>query len=127
MTQETPQEHPLQYVFNAVVDQAMHGKGVRHGGCEVLFYDQPWRQIADDCGEGFLMGQCIKKAREAQRRWRKGELSKEAYLIEIFGALAYGAMAALHVTGNPKSMTDFAKSAHQNNPAIEYFKKLGEN
>jgi len=85
------QEHPLADVFEGAVRQAMFGKGVRHGGAQTPFLDQPWTHYARMHGRGFLTGQAAKKLEEAAST-RHGE----AFLTEMRGALVYIGMAILH-------------------------------
>lgn len=73
-------------VFAAVMQQVTAGKGAERHGKGADFLEQPWKKIADDFGEGFLLGQAAKKMREATHasgwdhdRWEK----------EMLGALAY--------------------------------------
>lgn len=84
-------EHPLTNVYEAAVRQAMFGKGVRHGGAETPFLEQPWVHYAHMHGRGFLTGQAAKKLEEAAST-RHGE----AFLTELRGALVYIGMAILH-------------------------------
>jgi hypothetical protein len=83
--------HPLFEVFAAVVDQVTQGKGRRHGGDETPFLWQPWVSIANAAGNGFLVGQGIKKAMESGG---KGDFS--SWETEVLGAVAYLSMAVLH-------------------------------
>jgi hypothetical protein len=85
--------HPLQSVFDAVIDQVANGKGAeRHGG-ETPFLAQPWVHYAEQHGVGFLTGQAAKKLDESNR------LSGEAIERELLGAIAYAAMALLYLRG----------------------------
>ena len=85
------QEHPLYPILMQVIDQAMHGKGTRHGGCETPFMEQPWCHYAKLHGRGFLTGQAAKKLEEASST-KEGE----AFTREVLGAIAYCGMALLH-------------------------------
>lgn len=84
-------EELLRKVLEDAFQQVISGKGAeRHGGEDLL--DQPWRWIADAFGEGFLVGQAVKKAHEAsqattwaQDRWER----------EMLGAIAYLSLAVL--------------------------------
>jgi len=81
----------LKEVLDAALQQVVTGKGMeRHGGEDLL--NQPWRWIADAFGEGFLVGQAVKKAHEAnnahtwaQDRWER----------EMLGAISYLSLAVL--------------------------------
>lgn len=82
--------HPLYPVLMAAIDQAMHGKGERHGGNTTPFLEQPWVHYYNIHGRGFLTGQAAKKLEEAASK-REGE----AFVQEMLGAIVYAAMAIL--------------------------------
>ncbi len=90
-------EHPLFAVFVAAIEQAMYGKGERHGGALTPFLEQPWQHYADMHGRGFLTGQAAKKLEEAAST-RYGD----AFKTEILGAMVYLGMAILYEEGEPK-------------------------
>lgn len=73
-------------VFAAVMQQVTAGKGAERHGKGEDFLAQPWKKIADDFGEGFLLGQAAKKMREATHAsgWEH-----ERWEREMLGALAY--------------------------------------
>lgn len=87
-------EHPLAPVFMSAIDQAMHGKGERHGGAVTPFADQPWVHYATMHGRGFLTGQAAKKLEEAAHQ-REGD----AFVAEVLGAIVYAGMAVLKERG----------------------------
>lgn len=89
--EEAMPTHPLTEIFDDVVRQVTQGKGKRHGGDDTPFLRQPWVAIADSAGNGFLVGQGIKKAMEAGVKD-----SVFAWETEVLGAIAYLAMAVLH-------------------------------
>ena len=82
--------HPLRAIYSLAIEQITHGKGVRHGGDATPFLQQPWLDLADTYGVGFLYGQSAKKAREAMG---KGGEARER---ELLGALNYLAMGILY-------------------------------
>lgn len=84
------QAHPLLPVLRAAVEQAMYGKGVRHGGATVPFLEQPIFHYAKMHGRGFLTGQAAKKLEEAAST-RHGD----AFRTEVLGAIVYAAAAVL--------------------------------
>lgn len=93
-TQVEEPVHPLVVVFAEAVNQAMHGKGVRHGGAVTPFLEQPWLHYAKLHGRGFLTGQAAKKLEEAASI-KEGD----AFVQEMLGAAVYVAMAVLFERG----------------------------
>jgi hypothetical protein len=85
--------HPLQEAYDAAIAQATGGKGVRHGGDSIPFFDQPWYSIAKHTGECGLIFQGVKKAQEA---CGKGKSEDEAFERELLGSLVYLGMAYLY-------------------------------
>lgn len=88
-------KHPLELVFRDVVKQVVDGKGQRHGGGAVPFYEQQWVHHAETHGNGFLTGQAAKKLTEAVRSGHI-KYNAEAFEREVLGAIAYLGMAILH-------------------------------
>ena len=86
--------HPLYSVFVAALEQAMYGKGERHGGAQTAFTEQPWTHYAKMHGRGFLTGQAAKKLEEAAST-RNGP----AFEQEVLGAIVYCGMAVLRERG----------------------------
>jgi len=84
-------DHPLVPVLMKAVEQAMYGKGERHGGALTPFEEQPWVHYAKMHGRGFLTGQAAKKLEEAAST-RTGA----AFETEVLGAMVYLGMAILH-------------------------------
>lgn len=80
----------LESVLGDVLAQVTSGKGAERHGRGQDFLQQPWKKIADDFGEGFLLGQAAKKMREATHAsgWEHERWDKE-----MLGALAYLAFA----------------------------------
>jgi hypothetical protein len=93
-TEQTPQGHPLYPIFTAAIEQAMFGKGERHGGAQTPFLEQPWAHYVKLHGRGFLTGQAAKKLEEAA-----STRSGEAFETEVFGAMVYLGMAVLKERG----------------------------
>lgn len=85
-----PHPHPLRAIYSQAIDQLTKGKGERHGGDATPFLQQPWLDLADTYGVGFLYGQSAKKAREAMGK--EGEARER----ELLGALNYLAMGILY-------------------------------
>jgi hypothetical protein len=94
-TEQTPQDHPLYPILMAAIEQAMFGKGERHGGNVTPFLDQPWVHYAHMHGRGFLTGQAAKKLEEAAAT-RNGS----AFEQEVLGAIVYLGMALLKERGD---------------------------
>ncbi len=90
-----PTDHPLYPVMLAAINQAMFGKGERHGGAVTPFQDQPWAHYAKMHGRGFLTGQAAKKLEEAAST-RTGD----AFEAEVLGAIVYCGMALLKERGH---------------------------
>lgn len=90
-------EHPLYSVFMAAIEQAMYGKGERHGGGKTPFFDQPWVHYQRMHGRGFLTGQSSKKLEEAAHQ-REGK----PFIDEVLGAIVYAGMAVLREQGDVK-------------------------
>lgn len=91
---DDPTEHPLYDHLMAAIEQAMFGKGERHGGATVPFMDQPIFHYAKMHGRGFLTGQAAKKLEEAAST-RTGE----AFRQEVLGAIVYAAAALIYEEG----------------------------
>ena len=87
-------EHPLFPIYMAAIEQAMYGKGERHGGALTPFLEQPWKHYADMHGRGFLTGQAAKKLEEAAST-REGK----PFEHEVLGAIVYCGMAVIHERG----------------------------
>lgn len=90
--------HPLQGVFDDCIDQAASGKGEERHGHGKPFMKQPWVELGDTYGTGFLFGQAAKKLSEAQSL-----PTPEARRRERIGAINYIAMGILYerITTNP--------------------------
>ncbi len=88
-------DHPLFPVFVAAIEQAMYGKGQRHGGNTTPFLEQPWVHYVSMHGRGFATGQAAKKLEEAAST-REGK----AFEQEVLGAIVYCGMAVLKEQGH---------------------------
>lgn len=92
--------HPLESVFADVLDQVTKGKGSeRHGETEggrgLTFSEQPIMTITRYVGNGYPLGQAMKKLSEVPALMKhKG---RDAAYQEILGAIAYAAAAALYI------------------------------
>lgn len=86
--------HPLYPIFMSAIEQAMYGKGTRHGGAVTPFLDQPWVHYVNIHGRGFATGQAAKKLEEASST-RNGD----AFETEVLGAIVYAGMAVLKERG----------------------------
>ena len=93
-------KHPLESVFADVLDQVTKGKGSeRHGETEdgrgLTFSEQPIMIITRYVGNGYPLGQAMKKLSEVPALMKhKG---RDAAYKEILGAIAYAAAAALYL------------------------------
>ena len=72
------------------IDQAMNGKGERHGGAATPFMEQPWTRYSELHGRGFLTGQAVKKLDEAASTREGAE-----FYNEVLGAIVYAGMACI--------------------------------
>lgn len=88
------ERHPLYAPLMCAIEQAMRGKGERHGGATTPFLEQQWVALAKSHGIGFLTGQAAKKLNEAA-----AGKSGEAYERELLGAIVYIGMAILKHRG----------------------------
>lgn len=88
-------DHPLFPVLVAAIEQAMYGKGERHGGATTPFLEQPWVHYVTMHGRGFATGQAAKKLEEAAST-REGK----AFVQEVLGAIVYAGMAILKEQGH---------------------------
>lgn len=92
--------HPLESIFDDVLDQVTKGKGSeRHGETEggrgLTFSEQPIMTITRYVGNGYPLGQAMKKLSEVPALMKhKG---RDAAYKEILGAIAYAAAAALYI------------------------------
>lgn len=98
---QTPVDrHPIESVFADVLDQVTKGKGFeRHGetdgGRWLTFSEQPIMTITRYVGNGYPLGQAMKKLSEVPALMKhKG---RDAAYKEILGAIAYAAAAALYL------------------------------
>lgn len=87
-------EHPLYAIYVQAIEQAMFGKGERHGGARTPFLEQPWVHYVKMHGRGFATGQAAKKLEEAAST-REGT----AFETEVLGAIVYSGMAILKERG----------------------------
>lgn len=96
--EKTVTDHPLYEIFVQAIEQAMFGKGRRHGGNVTPFMEQPWRHYERLHGRGFLTGQAAKKLEEAA-----STLDGENFEKEVFGAMVYIGMAVLTERENDRN------------------------
>lgn len=87
---ENVTSHPLYRPLMDAIQQAMYGKGERHGGATVPFLEQPIFHYAKMHGRGFLTGQAAKKLEEAAHQ-REGQ----KFVDEVLGAIVYAAAAII--------------------------------
>lgn len=86
-----PGYHPLAAVLQMALDQAQEGKGaVRHANGQP-FLSQPIMEIGRMVGNGYQLGQAMKKAQESTR------LPWPAAQRELLGAINYLAAAYLDI------------------------------
>jgi len=73
-------------VLESVMIQASEGKGQERHANDKAWLDQPWVDITDQVGTGFLYGQALKKIRESL------SFTPERRAHELLGAIHYLAM-----------------------------------
>ena len=83
----------LRNVLDEAFKQASAGKGAERHANGKPWTEQPIFTIAGQVGDGFNVGQVIKKVQEAQQMAARGEHSKAQH--EVLGAIVYA--ASLHV------------------------------
>ncbi|HZZ05642.1 hypothetical protein [Paraburkholderia sp.] len=84
----------LASVLRRAFDQAAKGKGAERHAQGAPFEAQPMQTISDLVGIGFVLGQAMKKAQEAQR------LPHDAAVRELLGAINYIAGAVIFMEKN---------------------------
>lgn len=98
---ETPSVQPeyesLHSVLTEALEQAQAGKGKDRHADGQPFEGQPIMWIADSFGEGYQLGQAVKKLHESQR------LPKERAIAERLGAINYIAASILRLKGTDES------------------------
>ncbi len=84
------QKH-FRHVLEQAFEQVFAGKGAERHGHGDNFDKQPWKIITDNVGEGFCLGQAIKKLMELR------SLSKdESWERDALGAIVYITMAIMY-------------------------------
>lgn len=78
-------------VLDLVDSQVFEGKGFQRHGNGTDLRDQIWYTISENVGEGFCLGQAMKKIHELSTK--KGSL--HAWNTEILGAMSYLVFAYL--------------------------------
>ena len=91
-------EHPymvLRCILDEAYEQAAEGKGKeRHAG-DKPFLRQPIMEIGRMVGEGYNLGQAMKKLQEAETLLRLEGKGVEAAVRELLGAIVYTASAVI--------------------------------
>lgn len=85
-----PDYRELDRVLSLAFDQASKGKGKERHACNLPFEQQPIIRIQQLVGQGYALGQAMKKLQESQR------LPKKMALAEMLGAIVYIAAAYLY-------------------------------
>jgi len=101
-------EKHFESILSEVLNQVTRGKGKERHGHNCDFKDQPWRIIADNVGNGFSIGQAIKKLMELKTHSKNIDEALEDGSIEKFnvscnkwrtdaiGAIVYTIMAIMY-------------------------------
>jgi len=90
MMKVEPGYEALAAVLTEALDQAQHGKGKERHATDKPFIEQPIMVIGDLVGEGFQLGQAIKKLQESQRM-----IDPKMAIKERLGAINYIAASIL--------------------------------
>lgn len=91
MTKLTIDRAGFNQVLGLVDQQVFEGKGFQRHGNGTDLKDQIWFTISQNVGEGFCLGQAMKKIHELSTK--KGSL--QAWNTEILGAMSYLVFAFL--------------------------------
>lgn len=95
---EVNEPHPLEHVYKKAIDQAVNGKGMRHGGGSTPFTEQRWARLAKGpAGTQGLLFQAVKKLEEALEKDTQEDLERE-----LLGAIVYVGMIYLKEMGHVK-------------------------
>lgn len=86
----------LAAVLVDAVEQAAFGKGKERHATGEPFHDQPICVITKMLGDGYPLGQAVKKIKESQR------LDKDASIFELLGAINYLAAAVIDKCEDPQ-------------------------
>lgn len=73
-------------ILQDTINQVFSGKGMERHGHGSSFEDQPWRHISDNVGEGFALGQAMKKLMELRTfdnlpAWKREALGAIVYIV----------------------------------------------
>uniref|UniRef100_A0A6M3MGN4 Uncharacterized protein n=1 Tax=viral metagenome TaxID=1070528 RepID=A0A6M3MGN4_9ZZZZ len=92
---DVPGYERLRDVLERAMKQASRDKGAERHANDKPFHEQPMQVIADEHGEGFILGQARKKVLEAQQMVYRCENDKAVH--ELLGAIVYLAGAVIHL------------------------------
>jgi len=88
-TPDLTKEHFLD-ILNDVTGQVFSGKGTERHGHGDTFAEQPWVAISRNVGDGFVLGQALKKVMELRSFDNVPQYKREA-----IGAIVYLVMAIM--------------------------------
>lgn len=92
MSRDLDQDYvELKRVLKEAYNQAASGKGKERHACDKPFVNQPILEIARMVGDGYLLGQAMKKTQESQRL-----PTTQAKVKELLGAINYLAAAVIY-------------------------------
>lgn len=92
-------------ILNQAYFQVTNGKGKSRHGQDSSFEEQPWKLISDNVGDGFCLGQAIKKlmelkfhsnAIESSQTEDEKDLAFKRWKTDALGAIVYTVMAIMY-------------------------------
>lgn len=84
-------ENHFSNVLKEAENFTLKGKGEDRHGLGKPLNNQPWRFISESLGNGFLLGQAVKKIIESDN------MDKDAAIKELFGAISYITFAIMNL------------------------------
>lgn len=95
-------EEGFRAALNDVADQVFGGKGFKRHGNGKSLQEQIWFTISENVGEGFCLGQAMKKIHELATK----QDNLDAWNTEILGAMSYLVFAYLWYNNHQGKIPD---------------------
>ena len=105
-------EEGFRAALNDVADQVFGGKGFKRHGNGKSLQEQIWFTISENVGEGFCLGQAMKKIHELSTKRN----NLDAWNTEILGAMSYLVFAYLWYNNHSGKMPDMKSGG---NPDVD--------